>query len=520
MNMPKLEGKHLSLFRLMMRCQPGIAREIQVNLRTWSAWIATVPKRVIGTVGLSSRQKPAVRKALTAAALLAVLLALAAAQPTAAQVQPASPPDPQTVPSAPGATAETLHLLVGRSLVISSPVRIKRVSVADPTILGAVAITPNQLLINAKAAGASSLVIWDETGQSQTFDVFVDLDVTGLNRRLRAALPNEPVQAEATRDVVTLTGQVSSQAVADRIVAIAQDMVPKKEDVVSLLQVPTPPSRGEVLLQVKFLDVDRTALTQLGLNILGLPGAKNIFTTTTGQYSPPTLPPDTPLSASSGGYELSSLLNIFYFRPDINLAATIQALQEKDLLQILAEPNVLSETGKKATFLDGGKFPFPVVQNAVGGLPVVTIQFQQFGVELDFTPVITADGLIHLKVAPSVSSLDFTNALTISGFTIPSLATRSVEAEMVLKDGQPFVIAGLLNNQVTKEFSKVPGIGDIPIIGKLFQSESFEKDRDELLVIVTPHIINLQTAPQPPQFRYPVPFMGPVPAPKSSGGGK
>lgn len=471
--------------------------------------------------------KPSVGSALTVAtSALLMMMASAPAWPAqsaqpqstpAAQSQPASPAQSETVPASPGESAETLHLLVGRSLVITSPERIKRVSVADPAVLGAVAVTPNQILINAKTAGASSLVIWDQTSQSQTFDVFVDLDVTGLNKRLHAALPNEPVRAQATRDVVTLTGNASSQAVADRIVAIAQDMVPKKDDVVSLLQVPTPPSRGEVLLQVKFMDVDRTALTQLGINFMGLPGAKNIYSTSTQQFAPPTIQGQN-LTPTTGGYTLSDLLNVFYFRPDINLAATIKALQQKNLLQILAEPNVLSETGKQASFLDGGEFPYPVVQNSSGGLPVVTVQFQQFGVKLDFTPIITADGLIHLKVSPSVSSLDFTNALTLSGFTIPSLATRSVEAEMVLKDGQPFVIAGLLNNQVTKQLSKVPGIGDVPIIGKLFQSESFEKDRDELLVMVTPHIIHLNNAPKVPEFRYPVPFLGPVPGSKASGG--
>lgn len=460
-------------------------------------------------------------------AILVVLLAVGAMQAaqSAARPQPQQaaqqPPASQQANTAPQQEAESLHLLAGRSLVITSPARVKRVSVADPTIIDAVAVTPNQILINGKTAGACSLVIWDETGQSQTFDVFVDLDVTGLQERLHAALPNEPVDVQATRDVVTLSGDVSSQTVADRIVAIAQEMAPKKENVVSLLTVPTPPSRGEVLLQVKFMDIDRTALTQLGVNILGLPGQKNIFSTSTQQFSPPTLPAGQPLTPTSGGYQLSNLLNIFYFRPDINLAATIEALQEKNLLQILAAPNVLSETGKQASFLAGGQFPFPVVQNSAGGLPVVTVQFQEFGVKLDFTPMITSDGLIHLKVAPSVSSLDFTNALTLSGFTIPSLATRRVESEMVLKDGQTFVIAGLLNNQVTKQLSKVPGIGDIPILGKLFQSESLEKDRDELLVMVTPHILNLQTAPPLPQFHYPVPFLPPVPpGPSHSGVGK
>ena len=187
---------------------------------------------------------------------------------------------------------------------------------------------------------------------------------------------------------------------------------------------------------------------------------------------------------------MNDLLNVFLFRPDINLAATIQALQEKNILEILAEPNVLTASGKDAAFLAGGQFPYPVVQSiGSGAAPTITIQFKEYGVRLNFTPTVMADGLIHLKVAPEVSSLDFTNAVTISGFTIPALSTRRVESEMDLRDGQSFAIAGLVDNQVQTQLSKIPGIGDIPILGKLFQSTSSTKSRSELLVIVTPRIV-------------------------------
>jgi pilus assembly protein CpaC len=413
---------------------------------------------------------------------------------------------------------ETLHLLAGRSLVITSPTRIKRISIADPNIIDALAVTPNQLVVSGKTPGASSLVIWDEAGQNQSFDVLVDIDVMGLRERIHQALPDEPVRVEATRGVVTLTGHVSSQEVADRMLAIAQAMVPKKDDVVSLLQTPVALTRGEVLLQVKFADVNRTLLKQLGLNLMGLPGGKNIFTTSTEQYSPPTLLGGT--GANTGGYQLSDLLNVFYFRPDINLAATIKDLEQHNVLQILAEPNVLAETGKQASFLAGGEFPFPVVEpGGTSGVPVITVQFREYGVKLVFTPIITPDGLIHLKVAPEVSSLDFTNALTISGFTIPSLSTRRVESEMVLKNGQSFAIAGLMNDQVTRQFEKVPGIGDIPILGKLFQSTSVNKTHDELLVMVTPRIVKLNSPPPVPAAPRPeVPFLKGVPAPKPGSG--
>ena len=414
----------------------------------------------------------------------------------------------------PGPSVEALHLLVGRSLVISSQARIFRISVADPTIVDALVVSPTQILISGKSPGVASLVIWDETGQSQTFDAYVDVDVAELTAKIHQILPDEPVRVEARGGVTTLSGMVSSKDAADHILAIAQGMSTRKDSVVSLLQIPTP-SNGEVLLEVKFADIDRSTLSQFGANLLSTSPAKTVFTTSTGQFSPPavqsgqtitgssTSTSTTAISSAGIPITLGQLLNVFIFRSDINLGAAIQALEQKNLVQILAEPNVLAETGKEATFLAGGEFPFPVVQGATGGVPVVTVQFREYGVKLAFTPLITPEGLIHLKVAPEVSSLDYTNALTIQGFTIPSLATRSVQTEMILKDGQSFIIAGLVNNQVVEQFSKIPGLGDLPILGQFFKSRSVNKSQDELLVLVTPHIVRLnaqQKQPALPQF--------------------
>jgi len=438
----------------------------------------------------------------------------------------ASPAAAQPGPSEPSANA--LHLLVGRSLVITSQSRIFRVSVADPTIVDALVVSPTQILLSGKSPGVASLVIWDESGQSQTFDAYVDIDVSETVTKIRQVLPDEPIQVEARGGVITLSGQASSQAVADHVVAIAQAMATRKENVVSLLQVPAAKS-GEVLLEVKFVDVDRSVLSQFGANLLSTSPAKTVFTTSTGQYSPPAVQSGQTITGTSTSTQtaaissagipitLGQLLNVFMFRSDINLGVAIQALEEKNLVQILAEPNVLAETGKEAVFLDGGQFPFPVVQGATGGVPVVTIQFREYGVKLSFTPLITAEGLIHLKVAPEVSSLDYTNALTIQGFTIPSLATRSVQSEMILKDGQSFLIAGLVNNQVVEQFSKIPGLGDLPILGQFFKSRSVQKSQDELLVMVTPHIVRLDSPPkQTPLPQFPDTFMKPSPPAKGA----
>jgi pilus assembly protein CpaC len=438
-----------------------------------------------------------------------------AGQPTATQTEKQKAGE---VPAPPEEAPENLHLLVGRSLVVSSPTRIRRVSVADPSIIDTLVVNPNQVLINGKAVGSVSLVLWDESGQSQSFDVFVDLDIRGLTEQIHEVFPDQPVKVEAQKDVVVLSGKVGSQGVADKILEMAKAAAPKA---VSMMEVPAPATPGEVLLAVKFAEVDRSAVSQLGVNLISLPGAKNIGTISTQQFGGQAL--SGPVgSASTSGFTLSDLLNIFVFRPDINLAVTIKALQTQNVLQILAEPNVLTESGKEASFLAGGEFPFPIVQpGGAGAVPVITIQFREFGVKLNFTPTLTPNGTIHLKVRPEVSALDFTQAITVSGFTIPALSTRRVESEMELKDGQSFAIAGLVDNRVTENLNKIPGLGDIPLLGKIFQSRNLNKSKSELLVLVTPRIVKpLAPSEVPPGPYYPVPFLPPAPGEKTEPPGK
>lgn len=481
-----------------------------------------------------------VRSASMAGLLLASASYVAAQQPVQISQIPANDNttgvaavDPSKTASSAGVTAaplpqageasQSLHLLVGRSLLITSPARIKQVSLADPAIAEVIVVTPNQVMLNGKAPGGVSLVIWDETGQSQTFEISVDVDVLGLRQELKEAFPNEQVQVDTARDVVILSGKASSQEVADKMLEVVKGVNGKAT---SLIQVP-PVQTGEILLEVKFAEVNRSVLSQLGINILSLPGAKNIGSISTQEFTPPviqgqvgSLGGGSGSSSSTGGttttssssFGLGDLMNIFVLRPDINLATTIKALQTDNLLQILAEPNVLTESGKEASFLAGGEFPFPVVQGVgAGALPTITIQFREFGVRLNFTPQIAPDGLIHLKVKPEVSALDFTNALTISGFTIPALSTRRVESEMALRDGQTFAIAGLMDNRVTQQMSKIPGIGDIPILGLLFKSRQLQKSDDELLIVVTPRIVHpLEPNAVPPGPPMPKPFMPPL----------
>jgi len=435
---------------------------------------------------------------------------------TQAGTEPAQPP--QAVGEQQPQESEgpqILHLLVGRSLVITSPTRIRRVSLADPSIAEAVVVSPNQVLVNGKAPGGVSLIIWDEAGQNQNFEVSVDIDVLGLTQKIHEVFPSEPVQVETSGSVVVLSGKVSSAAVADKILEVVKNAVPKVTD---LMQVP-PALTAQISLQVRFADVNRVGISQLGINILRNFGSNMPLSTSTQQFAPPSITESsnvtsngstTTTSASGNLFTISDLLNIGLFRPDLNLAAFIKALQENNLLEILAEPNVLTESGKEASFLAGGQFPYPVLQNTGGGgvSSAITIQFKEYGIRLTFTPTILPDGRIHLKVEPEVSTLDYTNSLTISGFIIPALATDRVSSEMELSDGQSFVIAGLLDNRVTEQFEKIPGISEIPILGKLFQSRNLNKSKTELLILVTPHIVQpLPVGQQPVMPAFPKGFL-------------
>ena len=438
--------------------------------------------------------------------------------------------DPQAAAQSSNVTSagETLHVLVGRSLLITSPTRVKRLSIADPNIADAIIISPTQIMINGKSPGGVSLVLWNDADQSQPLELLVDLDILGLSQKIHEVFPREDVKVEAIKDVVVISGHISSKIVADRILAIVSAAVTK---VVNMMEVPVPPAAGEILLEVKFAEVNRTALTQLGVNLFSQ-GTRVAGATSTGQYGPPTLPTlptgtsststtssttSTTSTSSSGAvapsvtpsFSLSSLLNIFLFDPNVNVGLTIQALEQHSLLQTLAEPNLLTETGKEASFLAGGEFPFPVVQGGgAGTVPTVTIQFREYGVKLTFTPTLTEGNRIHLHVRPEVSSLDYTNAITLSGFFIPALSTRRVDAEMELADGQSFGIAGLVDNSVSEIINKMPVLGDLPVLGQLFRSKSFQKSKDELVVIVTPHIVHPLGVGQEPKLpEYPVPYM-------------
>jgi pilus assembly protein CpaC len=429
-------------------------------------------------------------------AIVVVLLALA---PAWAEMQQQSDPSTQpqntapptqttTLPNSQSQGAAPLRVMVGKSLLINTTERLKRISVTDPSVAFATVITPTQILVHGRTPGEVSLLIWDELERSRSFDLRVDVDVSACAEEEHRVFPDEQISVTPSRAAIVLSGHVSTEDVAKRAGELASAYSPKVVNVLTF----GPVGAQEVLLQVKFAEVDRSALTQLGVNFISTGAANTIGTVTTGQFGG--FGPQTITQNGTTNESISNVLNLFVFRPDINFGAVIEALHTKNLLQILAEPNLIAVNGKEASFLAGGQFPFPIVQPGAG-FTAVTISFKEFGVRLQFTPVITPNGNIHLKVAPEVSTLDFANALSISGFTVPALSTRKAETEFEVQDGQSFVIAGLMDNRVTDVYNKIPGLGDIPILGNFFRSKSQQKSNSELMVLCTVRRVNPSSEP-------------------------
>ncbi len=443
---------------------------------------------------------------IVGASLAAISQDQPAAQPPATQapeqVQAPGPGASSQAPQAEAQGAAPLRVLVGKSLLINTTERLKRISVTDDAIADATPITPTQILVHGRAAGEVSLLIWDELERSRSFDLRVDVDVRTAAEEERRVFPDEQITVSPSRSAIVLSGHVSTEDVSKRAGMIAEAY---SKNVVNVLTF-GPVGAQEVLLEVKFAEVDRAAVTQLGINIFDLGKGNTVALSQTGQFGSLNVHNTAQTTTTTGNtttttttstpptVNISDFLNLFIARTDIPIGAVIKALQQKNLLQILAEPNLIAVNGKEASFLAGGEFPFPIVQPGQG-FTAVTIQFKEFGVQLKFTPVIMPNGNIHLKVAPSVSALDFANALTISGFTVPALSTRKAETEFELQDGQSFVIAGLIDNRVTDLYNKIPGLGDIPILGNFFRSKNAQRSNSELMVLCTARRVSPSTQP-------------------------
>jgi pilus assembly protein CpaC len=400
---------------------------------------------------------------------------------------------------------ELQHVLVGRSVFIKTAHRLTRVYVTNPAVLYAYTASPNELLVTAKASGVSSLVVWDEAGASHSYLYSADLDTDSLQRSFKQSMPSEGVVVKSEEGRIVLSGTVSTVAASDAAFKLASLY---SKDVSNALSVNSSRVK-QVRLKVRIIEADRSKLDQFAFNFFSA-GGNNLGATTTSQ-----IPSTLSVSKGSGSgssvggdtVSISNPLNFLFYSSKLNIGATLADLESRSILQILAEPNITALSGEKAEFLAGGEFPFPVVQSSVGGLASITVQFRPYGVRLSFLPVVNDDGTIQLKVAPEVSALDYANAVQISGYTIPAISTRRAETQVVLRSGQTFAISGLLDKRATDQFGRTPGIASIPVLGKLFKSKNVNRSTSELLVLVTPEVVDPMDNSLPPEPQQALPML-------------
>jgi pilus assembly protein CpaC len=405
-----------------------------------------------------------------------------------------------------------LDLTIGQGKIFDFPSEVIRVYTSNPEVADVAVIDAHEIVVNAKGAGKATMAVWLQSGGNQSIPVTVEFDLTPIQKLLDEAFPYDKMTVSGTKETLVLLGQARTAAVVERALAILK---PFAQGVVSSVEVTPLGAEKQIALHVLFAELDRTASESFGVNLISTGAGNTPGQTSTGQFSPASSSQVAAGTATT--FSLGNTLNIFAFRPDLNLAATIQALQSKGVLQILAQPDLVTTDGKEAHFTVGGEFPVPVPQSgAVAG--AITIQFREYGIRLNFTPTATPNGTIKLHVQPEVSTIDTANGIMLSGFNVPALSTRKIETEVELIAGQSFVIAGLLDDRVTQNLSKIPGIGDIPLLGQLFRSRSTVRSKTELIIVVTPELRTPLAQGTPAAVPgMPVPFLPPAAANPSPG---
>jgi pilus assembly protein CpaC len=380
---------------------------------------------------------------------------------------------------------QKLELTSGKSKVLDLPVAIKRASLANPEVADTVVLSPTQLYLTGKTTGITNLTLWNESGKMiSMYDVVITPDLSRLKEDLHKTLPEEKgILVTSSHDHITLSGTASNANSLSRALSSAEAYAPKK--VINSMQIG---GVQQVMLEVRVAEMNRELIKRLGINfsVIGpdafgvslLGGLTSLVAFTNPAVGAGAATVTTGVSQAITG--------VFGFDTgSLSWTGFIDALKEQNLVKVLAKPTLVALNGQEAAFLAGGEFPIPVPQ-AFG---LVTIQFKKFGVGLVFTPNIMNSKHISLNVAPEVSELDFSNALRTQGFTIPAITTRRATTTIELADGQSFAIGGLMRDNVRESVKKVPFLGEIPILGALFRSSSFQKNETELLIIVTPHLV-------------------------------
>lgn len=382
-----------------------------------------------------------------------------------------------------------LELVVGKSLILKSTKAVKRVSIADPAIADFLMLSSKEIYVTAKAIGVTNLTLWHKDNITEVYDIVVSYDVSRLKQKLHEILPDETgLRVIATHGSITLSGRVSSAAKLSQAMAMAKAYAPGKgDDQVQINNLVEVGGVHQVMLEVRIAEMSKSLVKRLGINFNYVDGGEFGISTLGGLSQ--LVKPEAANLDSGGPFGLlvSPAVNaLFRFNAGgATWTGFVDALKEDGLVKILAEPTLVTLSGQTANFLAGGEFPVPVPQ----GLGTVAVEYKPFGVGLSFSPTVLSKDKINIKVTPEVSELDFTTAVVLEGFVVPGLRTRKAATTVELGDGQSFAIAGLLRETIRDNLQKYPLLGDIPIIGTLFRSRSFQKNETELIIVVTPRLV-------------------------------
>jgi pilus assembly protein CpaC len=403
-----------------------------------------------------------------------------------------------------------LDLVVGKSIIVKSSKPAKRVSIAEPKVADLIPLSPREVFVTGKSAGVTSLTMWENGKASSIYDVVVTYDITGLKQSLHDILPEEKeLRVLSTYDTITLSGRISNAAKLSEALAVAQAYAPEGR-IRNLVEVG---GVHQVMLEVRVAEIQRGMARRMGINFNFLSSSGQFGITKLGGLSELVNPSNSNLSSgplSPFSLFVSPAVNaLFRFNSSgTDWTGLIDALKQDGLLKVLAEPTLIALSGKEASFLAGGEYPVPVPQ----GLGSVAIEYRAFGVGIKFKPIVLSEKKINISVAPEVSELDFSTAIRLQGFTVPGLSTRRAETVVELADGQSFAIAGLIRETVRDTVDKYPVLGEIPVLGALFRSRSFQKGETELVIIATPRLVKpLDRSKQPlPTDYYIEPSMGDI----------
>jgi len=393
--------------------------------------------------------------------------------------------------------AIAVNVLVGQSRVINFDRPVGRFSVSNPDIAEAVLVTPDQVLVNGKAFGQVNFIAWEQTGgQFLVFDVYVRANLSLIDSQIRALFPKEDIRLSQANGSVVISGSVKDANTATQVQSVVEAANFKT---VNMLTSPTS-NATQIQLEVRVAEVNRNKLRDYNTSFGFLPqGGTGGYTNGGGGPTVLEKVETSPLGATLFPVIQQTALNLFLFNRQINTGAFLRMLRQEGAFRQLAEPNLIAMNGQQASFLAGGEFPVPVLQNATGN--AITIVWKEYGVRLNFKPTVIDEDHIRLELEPEVSTIDFNNGIRFNGFVIPALRTRRAKTGIELRDGQSFALAGLLDNNETKTLSRIPIISDIPVLGALFKSKSFEKKETELMFFVTAHMVKPVTPDDLPNMR-------------------